>query len=155
MCFRVSEVIDHEITKSRWNHLMEPTVKSLVFIYYLQILVQPSVCVCQCVWKKLHLSFSERRPVQVPMVPGSAGAPCWSLRGKSPVGSGPLGCPAEIRSLSGCRSDMCLAGVLYTCFRTRRLSFNMFLLVVWVSEAGKPLPVSLNGHIQKQISEKM
>jgi hypothetical protein len=58
-------------------------------------------------------------PVQVPLVPGSTEVPCWGLRGKPPVGSGPsLGHPADLCSLCSCqgsgRSDMCLAGVLYS-----------------------------------------
>ena len=54
-------------------------------------------------------------PVQVPMVPGLTGVPCWGLWGKPPVGLGPsLGCPAELHPLGGCRSDMCLVGVLYS-----------------------------------------
>ena len=48
-------------------------------------------------------------------IPGSTGVPCRGLWGKPPVGSGPsLGCPADFHLLGGSRSDMCLAGALYS-----------------------------------------
>ena len=53
--------------------------------------------------------------MQVPLVPGSIGVPCWGLWGKPPAGLGPsLGCPAELHLSDGSRSDMCLVGVLYS-----------------------------------------
>jgi len=80
--------------------------------------------------RSLFVGLNRCGPVQVPLVPGSTGVPCWGLWGKPPVGLGPsLGCPADLCSLCLCVRAavglICawLACCIATC-RTCRLSFN-------------------------------